>query len=322
MTGRLKQYPPSFQFAAFIGFFLICGLLYLIFLAAVFPLISGQSLLSLQNELTWAESASQPVSPKVLGYLKLTQFLYTLVVYLLPPVIFVLLSADKPANWLRINRKPRYLSIILSLSIMLLALPFVSYTGDWNHTWPFSPAQKATEQQAEALTRLLLIMPDIASLLVNLILIAIVPAIAEEFFFRGVIQQLFIKMMPKVPWLAILITAACFSAIHMQWMDFIPRLLLGFLLGAIYYLSGNLWLSIVGHFLNNGLQVLMVYLYQIKLIKTDPMTAGTTEWYLALGSLVLTATAAWLLYKKTPPAERELLQSHNANSDNIQSIGK
>ncbi|MBW8686025.1 CPBP family intramembrane glutamic endopeptidase [Chitinophaga rhizophila] len=321
MTGRLKQYPPSLQFAAFMALFLICGMLYFIFLVAIFPLISGYSLLSLQQALTDAQASSQSISPKVLGYLKLTQFLYTLIVYLLPPVIFAWLSFDRPASWLRIDRKLHFLPVILSLLIMLLALPLVSYIAEWNHSWPFSPALREAEKQTEALTRVLLIMPDVSSLLINLIMIAVIPAIAEEFFFRGVVQQLFIRMMPKVPWLAIVITAICFSAIHMQWMDFVPRVLLGFLLGTIYYLSGNLWLSIVGHFLNNGLQVLLVYLYQIKVIKTDPMEAEATQWYLALGSLVLTITAAWLLYKKTPPAERSLTSSHNFE-DNIDSIGK
>ena len=322
MTGRLKQYPPSLQFAAFVGIFLICILLYMIFLVAIFPLISGASLASMQKALTYAQGSSQSVSPKVLGYLKLTQFLYTLVVYLFPPVIFAWLSFERPGNWLGIDRKPRYLPVILALLIMFLALPFVSFTGDWNHTWPFSPEQRRTEAETEALTRMLLTMPDLASLLINLLIIAAAPAIAEEFFFRGVMQRLFIRMLPTVPWLAIAITAACFSAIHMQWMDFIPRLLLGFLLGAIYYLSGNLWLSIVGHFLNNGLQVVMVYLYQIKVLKTDPMDAGTTEWYLAIGSLVLTIAAAWLLHKRIPPAERRTLQGQKDFTDNIESIGK
>lgn len=322
MTGRLKQSSPALQFAAFMLAFLICALLYFIFLAAIFPLISGQSLLTIQRELTWATSNSQPVSPKVLGYLKLTQFLYTLVVYLFPPVIFAWLSFEHPGNWLRIDRKPRYLPVILALLIMLMALPFVSYTGDWNHTWPFSPALREAEKQTEALTRTMLIMPDISSWLINLVMIAIIPAIAEEFFFRGVVQQLFIKMMPKVPWLAIVITAICFSAIHMQWMDFIPRVLLGFLLGAIFYLSGNLWLSIVGHFLNNGLQVTMVYLYQIKVIKTDPMEAGATDWYLAAGSLALTIGAVWILYKRTSASDRIYTSPKDDFSDNVESIGK
>jgi len=204
---------------------------------------------------------------------------------------------------------------------MLVALPFVAYTGDWNHTWPFSPEIRKTEEQAEVLTRALLTMNSFSDLLVNLILIAAIPAMAEEFFFRGVIQRLLIKSLPKMPWLAVFITAVCFSAIHFQWMDFIPRVLLGFLLGAIYYLSGNLWLSILGHFLNNGLQVTMVYLFQIKMIKTDPMTDEPTEWYIAAISLALTIGAIWLFDRQTLPHQKD--NDHRDNfGDDIQSIGK
>ncbi|SDF21347.1 hypothetical protein SAMN04488121_1011145 [Chitinophaga filiformis] len=321
MTGRLKQYPPSLQFAAFVGLFLIFTVLYVFFLAFIFPAISGYSLLTLQSELYSAKAAPEPISPKVLGYLKLTQILYTLVVFLLPAVFFAFLVDTRPANWMRIDRKPRFLPIILAFLIMLVAIPFVSYTGDWNHTWPFSPELRKVEEQAEILTRALLIMPDISSLLINLFMIAIIPAIAEEFFFRGIVQRLLIKMIPQMPWLCVFIAAACFSAIHMQWMDFIPRLLLGFLLGAIYYLSGNLWLSILGHFLNNGLQVVMVYLYQVKMIETDPMTSTPTEWYIAALSLALTIGAIWLFDKRTMPGEREHNHRDDFN-DNIESIGK
>jgi membrane protease YdiL (CAAX protease family) len=321
MTGRLKQYPPSLQFAFFVGLFLLFSLLYLVFLVAIFPLLSGESLATLYSELSSAQEGLTPISPKVLGYLKLTQFLYTLTVYLLPPVFFVFMVDNRPGRWLRIDRKPRFLPVILGFLIMLLALPFVSYTGDWNHSWPFSPEMRKLEEQKEILTQALLNMPNISSLLINMFIIAVIPAIAEEFFFRGVVQRLFIQMMPKLPWLAVLIAAACFSAIHLQWMDFVPRLLLGFLLGAIYYLSGNLWLSILGHFLNNGLQVMMVYLYQVKMIKTNPMESTPTEWYIAAVSLALTIGAIWLFDKQTMPGEKE--HNHREDfSDNIESIGK
>jgi membrane protease YdiL (CAAX protease family) len=321
MTGRLKQYPPALQFAAFVGLFLIFIVLYVIFLAFVFPLISGYPYSTLQSELITAEQALRPVSPKVLGYLKLTQFLYTLVVYLLPSIFFAFLVDNRAGNWLRIDQKPRFLPIILALLIMLFAIPFASYTGDWNHTWPFSPEVRRTEEYATVLTRVILNMPDISTLIVNLLLMAIIPAIAEEFFFRGVIQRLYIKMMPGKPWLAIFITAICFSALHFQWMDFVPRVILGFLLGAIYYLSGNLWLSILGHCLNNSLTVALFYLYQIKIIKTDPMTQSITEWYIAAISLALTIGAIWLFDKQTTPGEKE--HDHREDfKDNIESIGK
>ena len=149
MTGRLKQYPPSLQFATFVGLFLVFLVFYIFFLAFVFPLVSGYSLTTLQSELSSAEEALRPVSTKVLGYLKLTQFLYTLIVYLLPPVFFAVLVDNRAGKWLRIDRKPRFLPIILAFLIMIVALPFVSYTGDWNHSWT-DESYVSGERAAEA----------------------------------------------------------------------------------------------------------------------------------------------------------------------------
>ena len=305
----MKQYPPALQFATFIGLFIGFSLLYVIFLTAVFPNISGYTIETLQT--------ADPKLPKVLGYLKLTQFLYTLVVYLAPPALFAYLADPKPAEWLHLQKSPRILPVTLAILVMLAGLPMVGFTSDWNHTWHLSEASRQLEEKAEMLTRILLIMPNVGTLLVNLVLIAIVPAIAEEFFFRGVMQRLLIQMLHKAPWVAIIITSVIFSAIHMEWLDFIPRVILGFLLGTIYYLSGNLWLPIIGHFLNNGMQVLMVYLYQAKFIQDDPMKSESTAWYSAVLSVIITVALLWYLRKKSGPPETIVYKPYNADIDSI-----
>ena len=291
MAGKLKQHPPALQFATFMGLFIGCSVLYLLFLIVIFPHMSGYTIEKLQY--------ADPSKSKVLGYLKLTQFLYTFVVYLLPPALFAYLADPKPAEWLHLERSPRMLPVVLAILVMLAGLPLVGFTSDWNHTWHLSPASRQMEEQAERLTRILLNMPNFGTLLVNLVLIAIVPAIAEELFFRGVIQRLLVQMLHKAPWVAIIITSLIFSAIHMEWLDFIPRVILGFLLGAIYYLSGNLWLPIIGHFVNNGMQVVMVYLYQAKFIHDDPMKEAPTAWYSAVLSLIITVALLWYLRKRS-----------------------
>jgi membrane protease YdiL (CAAX protease family) len=222
---------------------------------------------------------------------------------------------------MHLQQPPRVLPAALAILVMFAALPVVGFTSDWNHTWHLSGASRQMEEQAELLTRILLKMPDLGTLLINLVLIAILPAIAEEFFFRGVIQRLFIQVMPKLPWIGITITAVIFSAIHMEWLDFIPRIILGFLLGAIYYLSGNLWLSILGHFLNNGMQVVMVYLYQAKLIHDDPMQSETTAWYSAVLSLIITVALLWYLRKRSDSPKLITVQEPKHDTD-IKSIGE
>ena len=52
--------------------------------------------------------------------------------------------------------------------------------------------------------------------------------------------------------LCILIAAVVFSAFHFDAVNFLPRFLLGAMLGYLFYWTGSLWLPIVAHFLNNA----------------------------------------------------------------------
>lgn len=291
----MKQYPAPFQFAIFISFFIGFYLLYAIFLINVFPHISGYTIFTLQN--------MDPSIPKVLGYRKLTQILYTLVVYLLPALIFARLSSIKPLTYLNMERAPRALPAVLGILIILSALPLVDVSAQWNLTWEVSDAMRMLEHEAEVQTRALLKADTFSTLLGNLMIFAFLPAIAEETFFRGIVQRLMIRMIPVRggAWIAILVTALLFSAVHMQWLSFMPRVILGFLLGAVYYLTGNLWISILAHTLNNGLQVVLMYLFQIHMIKTDPMESSEASWYMAVISLGVTVLLLWVLEKKTKP---------------------
>ncbi len=292
----MKQYPPSFQFVIFIGFFIGFYLLYFLFLIIVFPHISGYTIFTLQ-------SLDSSV-PKVLGYRKLTQILYTLVVYLLPAVIFARLAAPKPLEYLSMNRAPKVIPAILAILIILASLPMVDLSAQWNQIWPVSETMRMQEEVAEKMTRDLLKMDSFSTLLGNILFFAVMPAIAEEAFFRSVVQRLMIKMMPvkNGAWVAILVTALLFSAVHLQWLSFVPRVILGFLLGMIYYLTGNLWLSILAHSINNGLQVVLMYLFQMHLMQTDPMASGQSNWLAAIASLVVTGLWVWVLQRRAKPA--------------------
>jgi membrane protease YdiL (CAAX protease family) len=94
--------------------------------------------------------------------------------------------------------------------------------------------------------------------LISLILIGLLPGIFEEACFRAGLQNIFTRWF-KGPWLAIILTSVIFSAIHISYYGFLVRFGLGVILGLIFYYSGNIWLSILFHFLYNGLQVTALY---------------------------------------------------------------
>lgn len=291
MTGYLKQYPPLMQLATFVGFFIGFLLLYSLFLSTALPAWSGFTLNDIQH--------GNLSDPKVIAYLKLTQFLYTLIVYFVPPALFAYFWQPYPMQFLGLRNPTSPMQIILALMVMICALPMVAVLSEWNEGWPVGPAARELRQQAEQLTRAMLRMPAITDLLTGLLLVAIIPAIGEELFFRGVFQRLLIQLV-RNKWIGVLLTAIIFSAVHADLMGFVPRVVLGFLLGAVYVLSGNLWLSILGHLLNNGMQVVALYLFQHGYIKTDPMQEEHVAWYLGAVSLIVTAGLLWALKKRSP----------------------
>lgn len=87
-----------------------------------------------------------------------------------------------------------------------------------------------------------------------------VPAFCEETLFRGGLQN-FLTRSTRNPWLSVIIVSLIFSAAHFSFYGFLFRFLLGAVLGFIYYYSGNLWLSILAHFINNAFVVTVYYIY-------------------------------------------------------------
>jgi membrane protease YdiL (CAAX protease family) len=125
----------------------------------------------------------------------------------------------------------------------------------------------------------------VGGLLVGMFVIAVLPAVGEELVFRGIVQRRLYTLV-RNPHVAIWTAALAFSAIHVQFFGFFPRLLLGALFGYLYYWSGNLWYPIFAHFVNNGFTLLMLYLHQQGSVEMDIESIETVSWSVALISLV------------------------------------
>jgi uncharacterized protein len=178
------------------------------------------------------------------------------------------------------------------------------WIGEWNKQIKLPAALQGFEtwaRRAEAQTnRQLAAMMDMKSvkdLLVNLLLVGVFAGVGEELFFRGILQRLFIRLF-KSPWMGIFITAAIFSAIHMQFLGFFPRLALGMALGALYWYSGSLWPAIVAHFIFNATQVMLIY---TGVMKTDEHTAsGHTLTFIGIAGLAIMLAIIYVMVKKSP----------------------
>ena len=167
------------------------------------------------------------------------------------------------------------MNVTLLLSIVIL--PVVALLSQWNQAIELPKSWGALQQwmadmdtKAEELTTLLTFKHSYGTLLANILVLALIPALSEEFMFQGTIQAFLTKWTCK-PHLAIWITAVIFSLIHFQFSGFVPRLLLGAYLGYLFYWSRSLWLPILAHFLHNALSLLVDFSFQGRGISLDDM---------------------------------------------------
>lgn len=217
--------------------------------------------------------------------LKTTQFLQSVGIFIVPALILSFVWSAKPFELLMINRKPDLRNIFYAMVVMVVAIPAINLLGEINHLVKF-PAYLSMiedyllemEQRTEELTNTMLSVSSMTGLLINIGLIAVIPAVGEELFFRGTIQRLLQDKM-KIH-AAVWITAFIFSSIHFQFYGFIPRLLMGAFLGYLFAWTNNLWVPIVAHFTNNALAVIFFYLKNTGQTSVDLENIGNSETYL------------------------------------------
>lgn len=205
-------------------------------------------------------------------------------------------------------RHQKVVPALLVFVILLLTLPFVSWLISINSKLVLPDflaglEEKLMRMESERgdLTERMLSTRSVASLGMNLLLIAVVPALGEEFFFRGTVQNIFRKWTGSAH-AAIWITAVVFSAIHMQFYGFLPRFFLGLLFGYIFFITGSIWLTVWAHFLNNALSVLLVFFLSRQGDAIDGLSGNDTSMpALAIVLSFTGITVLMMLLKKGTP---------------------
>jgi uncharacterized protein len=235
-------------------------------------------------------------NPKTISVLKLLQGSSTLITFLLPAFLYAyFVYGSQPWDHLGFRKASKSGFYLLAVLLLLLSMPFDGWLGQVNRAIPLPDWMIHREKEADQEIIAFLKTGSTAGTLVNLFLIAILPAICEEACFRGALQPILIRIC-KSPWAGIVLTAIFFSAFHMQFQGFLTRMFLGILLGAVYWYSGSLWVSILAHFFLNGIQVVAVSYYP-KFITEDP----TVPLSGAMVSMVLVAVILVIFHRYSRP---------------------
>ena len=198
--------------------------------------------------------------------LKFFQIIQSLGLFVVPPFLIAWFISSNAMDFLGFKQKPLSSSLIISIVIIIIGLPVINYLGEINANMKLPSFLSRMENwmmdketQYTILTERLLEANNITTLLLNIFMIAILPAIGEELAFRGILQNLLASWF-KNKHLGVIVTAFIFSAIHMQFYGFIPRFILGLYLGYLFVWSGSIWLPMAAHFFNNFAAVLFYYL--------------------------------------------------------------
>jgi membrane protease YdiL (CAAX protease family) len=220
------------------------------------------------------------------------------------PVYFALKATNSPpVTYLKLNKNERLdKKILFGLFVFFAAYAFVLFLTHWNKAielpkWIHGIEQwmRTKEDMAMVTTERLLSVQTIGELLMNIFIIGVVAAVAEEIIFRGALQQ-FLQEWTRNGHVAVWISAFIFSAIHFQFFGFFPRFVLGALLGYLFLYTQNLWIPIFVHFFNNTLVVIINYFWKDAEWLKNAETIKITPTFTVLAMVSLAVTI--LLFQK------------------------
>jgi membrane protease YdiL (CAAX protease family) len=238
-------------------------------LLVLFLVFSPQLLLLVISLFSTAEINIDTSTPEALAGLKGAQAFSTIAFFLLPAFLYSVFCFRMRYGYYLGLTKPQLPNMyVLAVIVIIFSFPVVFWLGMLNEKIHLPEWMTSLEKDSAAQMEAILKVNNPFDLIVNIIVIGLLPAFCEEIFFRGAMQRVMIHV-TKSAWAGIIITAILFSALHLQFMGFLPRMFMGVVMGVLYWYSGSLWTSVIAHFVYNAIQVVAVA-YAPKLTSNNP----------------------------------------------------
>ncbi|MCW3121817.1 MAG: family intrarane metalloprotease [Flavipsychrobacter sp.] len=291
-----RTYPWGMQLLLFL-------LMAFTFLSAAVAVIS-----SLLPALTGVSAADiQHITPvasvAVINGAILTQGVFSVFTYLFTAVIFAYLSHPRPAEYLGIRAPGKSIQWVLALLVMLGAMPLLMGIEELISHIDFGAKVKASQKENDDIMKAFMNIADIKGFVRIFIVMAIIPAIGEELFFRGVLMR-FSRQKSRDMVIPIVFTAAVFAYAHSNIYGMTSIFLAGVLLAVIYNLTGSIWCSILAHLFFNGSQIVLHYWGNTnKMISTFAASDSMPVSFLIAGAVLFSISLYLLIKNKTPLPE-------------------
>ena len=241
------------------GLFILIGLMGVGFVVGGFvsitawKLMTGQDMSQMQLSMT---------DPSFSNQVRVTQTLLSMCIFLFPALIAARMVDKQPLSYIGLTQKSSALTFVFAIILMLLTIVIGGSLATVNEMIPvtaqmelyFKTMEEDYMKQVEVMSQ----MKGIGDFLIALLVMAFVPAVVEEVFFRGGFQNMMHRSTGNF-WVAIIVTSLLFSAIHFSFYGFLTRTALSIVLGLLYAYTRNLWMPILAHFINNAIGVGEVY---------------------------------------------------------------
>jgi CAAX amino terminal protease family. len=254
---------------------------------AIWTMMTNQSVLTIETDM---------MKPQFYNAIMAVQVVSTFLMFFVPIHFFAAICYRKPFKYLGFNFRFNAKQVLLLIGILILTFPLSGALSTLTKIIPipeyWAAKFKAMEVAREAEEAALININSFSKYIISLFVIALLPAIFEETFFRGGLQNLLTRWF-KGPWMAIIITGIIFSLVHLSYYGFFVRFALGVVLGFVFYYSGSLWLSIFFHFLFNGVQVTALYIMTMNGVKDKNVEDSFPLWAGIISLLLL-----FFLFKK------------------------
>ncbi|MTI30801.1 CPBP family intramembrane glutamic endopeptidase [Xanthovirga aplysinae] len=248
-----------------------------------------------------------PESKDVLIVIQATSAIGT---FILAPWLFIRFIQRKPLREFFNVKVLRLMPILLTVVGVIAFMMVNSILIEWNANLKFPSFLKgfeqyamAKEEQLKELTEFLTTFHSFGDFSSAMLVMALIPAIGEEFLFRGLLQHHLMRIC-RNPHVAIWLAAFIFGFIHFQFYGLLPRMMLGVLFGYLYYWSGSLVFPMLGHFINNGFTLFFLYLFQIGHTSYDLDSVETLPWPILGICLLIGLWFLWSFKKYFSPQSR------------------
>ena len=289
---------PFGQLSFLLGIFFICLILFALLGAVCIVQIGHVSLFDM-------DKISDYSNPQLVLSLKIAQIISSFGTFIVPAVLFALLASRKRGDYLQTNRGGKPITFILGALLMWCALPFINYLSEINShlRLPYflhdlEAWMKDSESKADLLTNAFMAHQSIGDFILNLFMIGLLAAVAEELFFRSVLQKIMINWTRNVH-VGVWLTGIFFSALHFEFYGFLPRMLMGVYLGYLFVWSGTVWVPVFAHFINNGTAVVLAFLEDHNTISKgiDEVGSKPSDTPYVIGSTIAVAVLFLIIYK-------------------------